>query len=164
MNKEKKDACFSAFYHKQTARIGRSLKGRRMCSRGWSKDDVKHKAFWKMGVWRVIIEKRDLTPSSSCTFALHMPLYTIRYRLVIKLGPMNKPIQKIKFPNVSLPFINFVLDIAASGTWLNCSAKRYPLTFLNRQNMSNSCTTALNKNVANVAPILLKWNADIEEW
>jgi hypothetical protein len=34
MNKKKKDAWFSAFYHKQTARIGRSLKGRKMCSRG----------------------------------------------------------------------------------------------------------------------------------
>ena len=42
-------------------------------------------------------------------------VYTIRYKLVIILGPMNRPNQKTTFPKVSLPLINFVLLKAASG-------------------------------------------------
>lgn len=43
--------------------------------------------------------------------------YTIKYKLVMTLGPMKRPNQKIMFPSVSRPRIIFVFMKAASG---NC--------------------------------------------
>jgi len=80
------------------------------------------------------------------------------------LGPMKRPNQNTMFPNVSLPFMNFVLLNAASGSCVNWNVNRYPLTFLNKQNMRTSCTIALSKKVKNVACILDRWKNEIEEW
>jgi hypothetical protein len=67
---------------------------------------------------------------------------------------MNRPNQKITFPSVSLPFINFVLLNAARGICVSWNVNKYPLTFLNKLNMRTSCTIALSKKVKNVACIL----------
>lgn len=80
------------------------------------------------------------------------------------LGPMKRPNQKTMFPNVSRPFINFVLLNAANGNCVNWNVNRYPLTFLNRQNIRTSCTIALSRKVKNVACILDRWKKEIEEW
>lgn len=83
---------------------------------------------------------------------------------MIKLGPINRPNQNITLPSVSLPFMNFVLLNAASGNCVSWNAKRYPLTFLKRQNMRISCTIALRRNVKKVACILERWKKEMEEW
>lgn len=93
-----------------------------------------------------------------------MPYYTIKYKLVIRLGPINSPNQNTTLPKVSLPLMNLVLLNAASGSCVNWNVNRYPLTFLNRQNIRTSCTTALSKNVKKVACILERWKKDMDEW
>ena len=91
-------------------------------------------------------------------------IYTIRYKLVMMLGPKNSPIQKIILPKTFLPFSILVLDSIARGIWLNCMKNRYPLTFLNKQNITSSCTSADRRNVANVAAPLESLNAEMELW
>lgn len=91
-------------------------------------------------------------------------IYTIKYNAVIKLGPTKSPNQKIKFPNVSLPFSNFVLLNAARGSWPSCIINKYPLTFPKRQNMTNSWTQAERKKVTKVAVDFERWKAEMEEW
>jgi len=87
-----------------------------------------------------------------------------RYILVRKLGPMNRPIQKMVFPSTALPFSNLLLDKVTRGICINCAQNRYPLTFLNMTAMHNSCTSAESKNVTNVAAFLLRWKLEIDEW
>ena len=62
----------------------------------------------------------------------------IRYKLVKKLGPTNKPSQKMTFPNTVLPFNSLVLDKVTNGICSSCMVKRYPLTFLNKIAMQSS--------------------------
>jgi hypothetical protein len=88
---------------------------------------------------------------------------TIRYKLVIILGPTKRPNQKIVFPTTLRPLSNLVLDKATIGNCISCIVNKYPLTFLNKTNMSSSCTQADNKNVTNVAVLLLSLNDEMLE-
>lgn len=96
--------------------------------------------------------------------SLRMPPYIIKYKLVKKLGPTNKPNQKITFPSTVLPFNSFVLLSVTNGICNSCMVNRYPLTFLNRIAMQSSCTSALSKKVTNVAAFRLRWNVEMLEW
>lgn len=50
---------------------------------------------------------------------IYNDFYTIKYRLVITLGPIKRPNQNIMFPSVSCPLIIFVFINAASGSCVN---------------------------------------------
>ena len=74
------------------------------------------------------------------------------------------PIQKIKFPNPSLPFRYLVLLNHTNGIWLICINKRYPLNFLNSTNINSSCTKAESRNVIRVATGREMVKLESEEW
>ena len=88
----------------------------------------------------------------------------IKYKLVKKLGPTNNPSQKITFPNTVLPFNSFVLESVTSGICSSCIVNKYPLTFLNKIAIHNSCTSAESKKVTNVAALRDKWKVLMLLW
>ena len=87
----------------------------------------------------------------------------IRYKLVKKLGPTNRPNQNTTLPRTVLPFSSLLLDTATSGICSNCIQNKYPLTFLNITAMHISCTSAESKNVTKVAAFLLRWKLEMDE-
>jgi hypothetical protein len=73
------------------------------------------------------------------------------------------PIQKIKFPNVALPFKKRLRLSCTKGICIICRNSRYPLSFLKRHHMTSSCTQALRKKVMRVAVYLLTFIEEMDE-